>query len=75
MASVFLVDPSSIATGRGDVRAVVVDLGAGDIVVPLDEDSIEAGSSTITICSASAVAEPPMCSDSSAGVWSECVVV
>jgi hypothetical protein len=75
MVSVFLVDPSSIGTGRGDVRAVVVDLSAGDIVVPLDEGSIEAGSSTMIMCSTSAVVELPVCSDSSARVRSECVVV
>jgi hypothetical protein len=37
---------SSIEGAMGDVRAVAIDCGAGDIVVPLEEASIEVCSST-----------------------------
>lgn len=66
MDSVFFAESSSIEGGSGDVRAVVVDRGAGDIVVPRDEGSTDVASPITATRSMSVVTESPMASDPSA---------
>jgi hypothetical protein len=69
MVSVFFVGSSSTGGGSGDVRAVAVDWGAGDMVVPLEEGSTEVGSSITSIVPATVVSEWPIATDSRAGLW------
>jgi hypothetical protein len=65
--SMVFVDSSSVGAGRGDVRAVVVDRGAGDMVVPRDEDPSEVGSSTTTMRSTLVDSESSMAPEPIAG--------